>query len=423
MLILWDSAKFLGYVISAEGVSVDPTKIETILNWPEPKDSSDVRSFLGLGNHFKRFIQGYSKLTSALVELTKPSVKFNFNENEAAQNAFKQLKTCLTEAPVLALPAVNEPFEMVCDASGFGCGAVLKQNDEAIAYYSYRMNERERNYSVGEQELLAVVKAFQYWRCYLEGATKVTVITDHMPNTFLTSKPAVQLTRRQVHWQEILSQFDLERQYTKGKANVADPLSRNAAFLNVLSANEMKYAPDLSKTANHLLNEVKSGYEKDPWFQIQRNSASLTFEDGFFMKGKLIVVPNVGNLKIFIISQHHDLPFAGHFAIEKTLRLVRQGYWWPLMKKDVDTFVRSCPSCQQNKVSSLKPAGLLQPLPVPEFRWERISVDLITHLPMTKQGHTAIVVFVDAFSKMVHFAPVWDDMGSEEFANVFMRGL
>lgn len=197
------SVKFLGHVISGEGVSVDPSKLDTILNWPEPKDSSDVRSFLGLGNHFKRFIQGYSKLTAPLVNLTESSVKFNFAK-EAAQRAFKQLKFCLTKAPVLSLPAVDQPLDMICDASGFGVGAVLKQNNKAVAKFSHSMNKHERNYSVGEQELLAVVKAFHHWRCFLEGALQVTVFTDHKPNTFLTSKPAVQLTRRQVHWQEFL---------------------------------------------------------------------------------------------------------------------------------------------------------------------------------------------------------------------------
>ena len=185
------SVKFLGYMISADGVSVDPAKIDVILDWPRPKDASEVRSFLGLGNHFKRFVQGYSKLTTPLVELTKTGNVFDFDRNSEAQNAFEHLKHCLTSAPVLALADVNLPFDVICDASGFGCGAVLQQGGRAVAYYSYRMNKHECNYSTGEQELLAVIKALNHWRYYLEGAMKVTIITDHKPNTFLSSKPAV----------------------------------------------------------------------------------------------------------------------------------------------------------------------------------------------------------------------------------------
>ena len=412
------SVKFLGHVISAEGISVDPTKLDTVVKWPDPKDASDVRSFLGLGNHFKKFIQGYSKLTAPLVELTKPRVAFDFSTNEKAQAAFTGLKQCLTQAPVLCLPDLNKPCEVICDTSGFGCGAVLKQNDNAVAYYSYRMNKHEINYSVGEQELLAVVKALYHWRCYLEGAVKMKVITDHKPNTFLTSKPAVQLTRRQVHWQEFLARFDFEWEYIKGKANVADPLSRSPALLSTLTAHEMCYTIEPDEA---LLDAVKSGYENDPWFQDQRNLNELSFDASYWRRGGLIIVPDVNDLRKKFISQHHDTPFAGHFMVEKTLQFLRQGYWWPPMKSDVDDYVKACVFCQRNKVSSQKPAGLLQPLPVPDNLWERVSVDMITHLPMTKNGHTAIVVFVDAFSKMVHFAPAWDDMGSEEFAQVFMR--
>ena len=171
------------------------------------------------------------------------------------------------------------------------------------------------------------------------------------------------------------------------------------------------------------MSDIKAGYACDPWFQVERNFASLTNVDDFWMRGKMIAVPAVAKLRTELISLHHDTPFAGHFMTEKTVQLILQTYWWPSLAKDVDAYVRACDSCQRMKTSPLKPAGLLQPLPVPEFRWERASVDLITHLPPTKQGHTAIVVFVDTLSKMVHFAPAWDDMGSEEFANLFMREI
>ena len=220
-----------------------------------------------------------------------------------------------------------------------------------------------------------------------------------------------------MHWQEFLSRFDFEWEYIKGKANVADPLSRIPTLMTALTQHEMMYAPDLATSNHDLLESLKSGYDKDPWFKIQTHVSSLTFENGFWIRGKLIVVPDANDLRKQIIFHHHDMPFAGHFGKEKTAQLIRQSYWWPSMSKDSEEYVRTCPSCQRNKVQPLKPAGLLQPLPIPEFRWERVSVELITHLLMTMQGHTAIVVYVDALSKMVHFAPAWDDMRSEEFAH------
>ena len=176
----------------------------------------------------------------------------------------------MSSAPVLALADLTAPFEVICDASGYGCGAVLQQNKRAVAFYSYMMNQHERNYSIGEQELLAVVKALHHWRCYLEGARKVTILTDHKPNTFLSSKPAVQLTRRQAHWQEFLSRFDFTWDYIKGKANVADPLSRHPAFLNAVcgalsapSQSEIECIPGVKEKADELLDQIKSGYDID----------------------------------------------------------------------------------------------------------------------------------------------------------------
>ena len=136
----------------------------------------------------------------------------------------------LLPGPVLAVPDFEARFFVVTDASGYGVGAVLMQNDATtaarrpLAFHSARLSDAERNYPVGEQELLAVISALRKWRCYLEGAKGgVTVITDHLPNTFLNSKSAEQLSRRQVRWQLELSRINPEWVYEKGASNAADP--------------------------------------------------------------------------------------------------------------------------------------------------------------------------------------------------------
>lgn len=127
---------------------------------------------------------------------------------------------------MLVLPDSGAHYEVVCDASGFGCGAVLLQNQKPIAFHSYKLSDAERRHPAGEQELLALISALRQWRCYLEGATGgAMVVTNHKPNTFLDTKPAVQLSSRQVHWQQFLSRFDFQW-YRKGCCSVADPISR-----------------------------------------------------------------------------------------------------------------------------------------------------------------------------------------------------
>lgn len=171
------SVKFLGYVVSADGIHVNPGKVDAIANWPQPKTPTEVRSFLGLGNYCKRFVQGYTKLTDPLVHVTKKKVQFVWGRQQ--DKAFKALQDCLCYAPVLAMPELGAPYEVVCDASGFGLGAVLLQNQRPIAFHSYKLSEAEQRCPVGEQELLAVITALKQWRCYLEGAIGgVTVVTD-----------------------------------------------------------------------------------------------------------------------------------------------------------------------------------------------------------------------------------------------------
>ena len=144
---------------------------------------------------------------------------------EKQDKAFCDLQWCLTHAPVLALLDLDAPYEVVCDACGYGLGVVLLQNEKPIAFHTYKLNDAEQRYPVGEQELLAVITALRQWRCYLEGAKGgVTIVTDHKPNTYLDSKPAIQLSSRQVRWEEFLSRFHFERKNRKGVHTLLTPL-------------------------------------------------------------------------------------------------------------------------------------------------------------------------------------------------------
>jgi hypothetical protein len=208
--------KFLGFVVDGQGIKMDPTKVSAILEWPVPQNASELRSFLGLANHYKRFMEGYSTKVAALKELTKLGSTFDLADNKPAMGAFNWLKKTIITAPVLAVPNFDAPFLVVADASGIGVGAVLMQNDickpgnprRPLAYHSARLSDAEKNYPVGEQELLAVVSACKKWRCYLEGAKGgVTIVTNHLLNTFLDTKSAEQFSRRQVRWQIELSRI------------------------------------------------------------------------------------------------------------------------------------------------------------------------------------------------------------------------
>ncbi len=215
---------FLGHVLSKDGLRVDPRKTAAIMEWPVPTEISHVRSFLGLANYFRKFLKDYAIMTLPLTRLLRKENSLKWIWNDECQATFDQVKQALCSAPVLALPNFDLPFEVVCDASGFGLGAVLLQNGRPIAFESRQLTAAEQNYTVTEQELLGVIHALKIWRCYLEGAAEVQVVTDHRANTFLDTQPT--LSRRQTRWQEFLSRFHFTWAYRPGARNVADPLSR-----------------------------------------------------------------------------------------------------------------------------------------------------------------------------------------------------
>ncbi len=180
--------KFLGHVFSDVGIKVYPTKVAVVQDWPAPLNVSDIRRLLGLSNYFRRFIKGYANLVRPMNDLLKKDVPFCWSA--ACESAFVAVKVALQSAPVLALPDTNEgapPFHVWTDASGTRIGAVLMQTGCVIAYEARSLTPAERNYTVGEQELLAVVHALTVWRCYLEGH-EVQVMTDHQPNIYLPTK-------------------------------------------------------------------------------------------------------------------------------------------------------------------------------------------------------------------------------------------
>jgi hypothetical protein len=217
------NVKFLGHIVGEQGTQVDPDKVAVVKNWPRPKTPGDVRSFLGLANYFRKFIQGFAELARPLQKLTTGSSVGVWGQAE--EDSFQGIKAALTEAPVLAMPDNAKDFVLVADASKHSLGAVLLQEGHPVAFYSSAMTKAELAYHTTEQELLAVLRSMEQWRCFLMDKP-FTVLTDHNPNVFFETKPSQNLSPRQIRWQQKLALFNYRWEYKPGKINVADPLSR-----------------------------------------------------------------------------------------------------------------------------------------------------------------------------------------------------
>lgn len=217
------SVTYLGHIISSEGLKPDPEKYKPILNWPKPKTVVEVQSFLGLVNYYRRFVEKFSEIARPLYKLTKKDTQFDWDEN--CQKAFETLKHKVTSPPVLAYPNFAKPFILQTDASEYGIGAVIMNDDRRpIAFISRGLTPAEKNYHITDKELLAIVWAVKKFENYLYGQ-KFIVETDHraLEYLFKQTNPSSRLTRFRL----ALEQHDFIIKYIKGKSNVvSDALSR-----------------------------------------------------------------------------------------------------------------------------------------------------------------------------------------------------
>ncbi|WVZ52540.1 hypothetical protein U9M48_003588 [Paspalum notatum var. saurae] len=422
---------FLGHILSAKGVAVDPSKVEDVLNWKQPQTVTAIRSFLGLAGYYRRFIKDFSKIAKPMTALTQKNAKFAWSSK--CKEAFGALKTLLTSAPVLAQPDITKPFDVYCDASGSGLGCVLI----VIAYASCQLRKHEVNYPTHDLELLAVVYALKKWRHYLLGNT-CHIYTDHKSLKYIFTQP--ELNMRQRRWLELIKDYDLEVHYHPGKANVvADALSRKA-HCNFIEARptvrvlccEIGDIEMPTALEAELYNLVLEPTIKDQIIAAQKQDKGMSHirdeindkkkacfkldKEGVLWFKNRLVVPKDMELRKKILDEAHTSMFTLHPGSNKMYQDLKQKFWWTRMKREIAKYVSECDVCQRVKADHLKPAGMLQPLVVPAWKWENIHMDFIVGLPRTQKGYDSIWVIIDRFTKSAHFIPVKTTYQAKQYA-------
>ena len=251
--------KYLGHIVSGNGVSTDPEKVEAIQNWPVPRTVTEVRAFLGMTGYYRRFIAGYADIARPLHKLTGKKVDFTWDTDTHA--SFEKLKQRLVEAPILGYPEPDLPYIVDTDASNEASGGVISQiqngRERPIAYFSKTFSTEERNYCVTRRELLAVVRAVKQFRPYLYGRT-FRLRTDHESLTWMVKlkDPRGQVAR----WIEELQEFDYKLEHRRGTSHGnADGLSRRPCdpFCKSCSKQDRDVG-DLMPTSPAELNQVHS---------------------------------------------------------------------------------------------------------------------------------------------------------------------
>ena len=454
---------FLGYIISENGISMDPAKVSAVTSWPTPRSVLDIQTFLGLANFYRRFIKNFSKTIGPITRLLQKDVPFLWDT--APDNAFQSLKKAFTTAPILKHFDYSRPATVEADASDFAQGGVLSQQDNEgilhpVAFHSRKFNPAEQNYEIYDKEMLAIVECLTTWRHYLQGTgQQIKVITDHKNLLWFTETKIY--NRRQARWAEKLSHFDFTIIYRPGPLGIQpDALSRrpdhqpqkggkdkNPNEFQFLKPHQVTDFPleEATKTLMaatadpetppDVLEDIKNALPNDeqiaPYLQYLRDPTiprsedtqeylePFTMEDDVVLKHGLIYVPAQDAIKTQVLQAHHDAPLAGHLGQDKTYELISRNYTWPNMRQWVNEYINTCETCIRNKTPRQRPHGPLKPLTIPPGPWKSVSMDFIVELPPS-QGHDAIYVCVDRFTKMAHFSATTSAVTAKGTARLFL---
>ena len=409
------SVEWLGAVFKDGTVSMDPVKLDGIDKWPDPKTVREVQQFLGFANFYRRFIPSYSSIAKPLTELTRKGQRFEWTA--ACAQAFHTIKGRFMERPILLLPRDAEPFQVECDASKVATGAVLRQKGpdgewHPVAYLSKTLTDAERNYQIHDRELLAIIRALEAWRHYLQGSPHpVQVLTDH--KNLLYFRTAQNLNRRQARWALFLAEYNIHLVNRPGHTLVqADALSRRPDHDKGDHDNE-----DVVLLPNHLFinlvdlelrerirtNSARDTVVTDSLTLLQKRQPPVigkkedwTEDDGITLFRNKVYVPLNEDLRRDIVSRYHDPPVMGHPGIQKTYELVQREYWWPGLRQFVVGYVKGCADCQTAKVDTHPTNPGIHPIPHRSSNrpFAVITMDYATDLPPSN-GYDAVQVVVD----------------------------
>ena len=410
---------YLGYVVSKEGVTVDPDKVAAIQKFPTPASVKELRSFLGLASYYRRFIPGFSKVASPLFALTHKGREFAWSQE--CEDVFKKMKSLLSTAPLLVFPDFSKEFVLETDASGLGLGAILSQQQDnkvvaPISYASRTLQKHEQNYGVTELEALGVVWAVKHFHPYLYGH-KCLVITDHeaLKSLLNTPHPSGKLAR----WGLAIQELDLVIQYRPGKKNQsADALPRMPAISqeSVLAKDgegmvsalvcdngerglgtKQDDDPNLKPIRHYLkANELPSDERIARELVLSRPQFEII--DVLYhveLDKTLRVIPTVAQRRKLFEDTHSGL-FGGHLRSAKIHSQLAKHFWWPTMRTDIFQWCRACQVCATRQVGKpIHPFLSLIPVSGP---FDRVGVDMVQFPPSSK-GNKYAIVFMDYLTK------------------------
>ena len=410
--------KFLGHIVSKEGIKPDPSNVEAVTKMKPPTSVKEVRRFLGMVGFYRRHIQDFARIACPLTNLTQKGQPFIWTEE--CQDAFNTLKQKLISYPILVKADINQPFVLETDASQHHIAAVLMQydsenNPRVIAYFSRKLRPAEVRYSTTDREAMSVVLASRQFNHYLWGS-RFTIRTDHQPlvSVFKQKTKSPRMNR----WILEMRDYQFDIQYKSGKNNVvADQLSRPVRAIHEdhddrwlgKTKNEIIQLQRTEPRWRDMINYLEGGrIPRHRYPRVTLDQFMLEDDILYISKQKndgsilyLLVLPN--ELRKEAISHIH-IKESGHLGQHKSILKTEEYFYWPNLKVDVKKFVKECVTCQQFKAAR----GLQQQwqeLPSVEQPMDRVSID-VTDMGNATPGSRYVLTVIDHFSRFVNFYPL-----------------
>ncbi|KII65512.1 Transposon Ty3-I Gag-Pol polyprotein [Thelohanellus kitauei] len=432
---------YLGFIVGKNGVMVDPEKAKIVKEWKTPKTPKQVQQFLGFCNYYRQFIRNYAMYEKPLRNLTKANNEFKWTQEHS--NCFAKLKQMLTLPPILGLPDIKRTFVVDCDASDYALGSVLSQicddgSEVVIQYASKCLNDTEYRYSTIRKELMAIVWSFKKFRPYLLGC-KFLLRTDHLPLKSIQSSGKIggQLAR----WLDLISEYDFEIKHREGiKHQNADCLSRYCSAIDdVKQCQELSnftFSPNDIRTMqsddpiigvflrDYFINNLsKAKVGEDPLICILlRQTKHLVVKNGILYrrydstKSQIfrLVVPRVMQPIIFKLCHDEN----GHMGYRSTLYAIVNRFYWPKLRADVKKYCDSCKKCNERDNPCPKIRAKLVENQCEDV-FERVAMDILGPLPISKHGNKYIIVISDYFSRFIEAYPL-ANIDAKTVAKVFV---
>ena len=405
-----EETKYLGFIVSKEGIKVCPSRSEAIANYPRPTTQKEIRSFIGFASYYRRFIEGFADVAGPLIKLLAKSAKFEWTEE--CTTSFEKLKACLVSPEIMAYPDFSKRFCLTTDASKIGLGAIISQPDgereNVIAYASRTLKPAERNYNTTELELLAIVWAVERFKPYLFG-TVFELVTDHKPLIYLNSSASA--SSRLARWKLKLSDYSFDIRHKPGKDNVnADVLSRAeivCAIEYAQNETDMKRMQEEDVRIKEILkrlngNGVYKGFRRKEGilYCLRKNKKPYGTDEAL-----RLVVPDV--MVKEVLTTCHDYMSGAHLGQKKTIHKIGSRFYWYNWKDDVTAWINACSVCAGRKTPN-RPKAPLHSIIEAEKPFDMIGIDFVGPLPKTDNGNQWLLVITDYATRWVEAFPTKD---------------